>query len=204
MSAAGSSKRARRAAALGLLGVGLACSPSIQAFRAEPNVICGGGQSTLSWIASDDGTLSSVPADATLAAVSATGTRPVTPPAPTTYRLTVARWGKTAFREIGVEVVSAPAELKTIGASVSDPSTTCDAHTLAVTVDPPAAAWDARIQVASVGLAAGVGRTYHVEHAGRSGDISPGAPSTTFAGLPVRGSWRLSTPLAPTEACGRN
>jgi len=101
-------------------------------------------------------------------------------------------------------VVSAPAEAKPIGASVADPSTTCDGHTLAVSVDAPAAAWDARIQVASVGLAAGVNRTYHVEHAGRSADISPGAPSTVFAGLPVQGSWRLSTPLAPTEVCGRN
>ena len=167
-------------------------------------MICGGGQATLSWIASDDGTLSSVPPDATLGPVSATGTRAVTPSAPTTYRLTVTRWGKTAFREIGVEVVSAPAEAKPIGASVADPSTTCDGHMLAVTVDAPASAWDARIQVASVGLAAGVTRTYHVEHAGQSADISPGAPSTVFAGQPVQGSWRLSTPLAPTEACGRN
>jgi len=207
MSAAAASDGAWRLGATLLfvcLGPGLGCSPGIQGFRVEPNVICGGGQATLSWIASDDGTLSSVPPDATLGPVSATGTRAVTPAAPTTYRLTVARWGKTAFREIGVEVVSAPAEAKPIGASVADPSTTCDGHTLAVSVDAPAAAWDARIQVASVGLAAGVNRTYHVEHAGRSADISPGAPSTVFAGLPVQGSWRLSTPLAPTEVCGRN
>ena len=205
MSPAGASKGARRrGATLLFLGLGLGCSPSIQGFRAEPNVICGGGQATLSWIASDDGTLSSAPPDATLGPVSATGTRAVTPSAPTTYRLTVTRWGKTAFQEIGVEVVSAPAVAKSIGASVADPSTTCDGHTLAVTVDAPAAAWDAHIQVASVGLAAGVTRTYHVEHAGRSADISPGVPSAVFAGQPVQGSWRLSTPLAPAEACGRN
>ncbi len=205
MSAAGASDGARRLGApLLFVCLGLGCSPGIQGFRVEPNVICGGGQATLSWIASDDGTLSSVPPDATLGPVSATGTRAVTPSAPTTYRLTVTRWGKTAFRDIGVEVVSAPAEAKAIGASVADPSTTCDGHTLAVTVDAPAAAWDARIQVATVGLAAGVIRTYHVEHAGRAADISPGAPSTIFAGLPVQGSWRLSTPLAATEACGRN
>jgi hypothetical protein len=205
MSAAGASHGAPRlGATLLFVCLGLGCSPGIQAFRAAPNVICGGGQATLTWIASDDGTLSSIPPDATLGPVSATGTRAVTPSAPTTYRLTVTRWGKAAFREIGVEVVSAPVEAKAIGASVADPSTTCDGHTLAITVDAPASAWDARIQVAAVGLAAGVNRTYHVEHAGRSADISPGAPSALFAGLAVQGSWRLSTPLAPTEACGRN
>lgn len=182
----------------------LGCSPGIQGFRAEPNVICSGAPTTLSWIASDDGMLSSTPPDATLGPVPATGTRAVMPAAATTYRLTVKRGWKTVSRDLGVEVVAAPAEAKTIGASVADPSTTCAGNTLAVTVTAPASAWDARIQVATVGLAPGVDRTYHVEHAGRSADVSPGAPSAAFAGLPVQGSWRLSTPLAPTEACGRN
>jgi hypothetical protein len=180
------------------------CSPGIHSFRAEPNVICNGGQATLTWAASTDGTLSSTPADSTLGPVAATGTRAVTPAATTTYRLSVARWGKTAFRDVGIEVVSAPAESKPIGASVADPSTTCEGNTLAVTVNAPASAWDARIQVATVGVAAGVNRTYHVEHAGRSADVAPGAPSTAFAGLPVQGDWRLSTPLTGSEACGRN
>jgi len=181
----------------------LGCSPGIQSFRAEPNVICSGAPTTLSWNASDDGTLSSTPPDATLGPVPAIGTRAVTPAAATTYRLTVKSGWKTVSRDLGVEVVSVP-EAKTIGASVADPSTTCEGNTLAVTVTAPASAWDARIQVATVGLAPGVDRTYHIEHAGRSADVSAGAPSAAFAGLPVQGSWRLSTPLAPTEACGRN
>ena len=106
--------------------------------------------------------------------------------------------------EAAVEVVVAPSEAKQIGASVADPSTTCEGNTLALTVTAPPADWDARIKVARVGLIAGVNRTYSVEHAGRSADVAPGAPSTAFAGLPVQGSWRLSTPLGPSEACGRN
>src|SRR4029078_3793422 len=108
MGTAGFRNRARRLRlhAAGLLvlnlGLGLGCSPSIHGFRAEPNVICGGAPARLSWSASDDATLSSLPPDTTLGPVSATGTRAVTPPATTTYRLTVARWGKTVFREIGV------------------------------------------------------------------------------------------------------
>ena len=87
---------------------------------------------------------------------------------------------------------------------MADPSTTCAGNTLALTVTAPPADWDARIKVARVGLIAGVNRTYSVEHAGQSAEVAPGAPSTAFAGLPVQGSWRLSTPLGPSEACGRN
>ena len=180
------------------------CSPSIQSFRAEPNIICSGGQTRLSWNASTDGSLSAVPADATLGSVDATGTRAVTPAAPTTYRLTIKRLWNTVSRDIGVEVVTAPSEAKQIGASVADPSTTCQGNTLAVTVTAPASAWDPRIQVTSVALTAGVNRTVLVEHAARSATVTSGGPSTAFTGLPVQGSWRLSTPLGPAEACGRN
>jgi hypothetical protein len=183
-----------------------ACSPQIHSFRAEPNVVCSGGATTLTWNASNDGTLSAVPADASLGAVSQTGTRAVTPAAPTTYRLTVKRLWKSLSREIGVEVVTAPTEAKQIGVSIADraASVTCEANTLAATLDAPAASWDPHIQVATVALPAAIKRTYQVEHGGRSATLSPGAPSTAFAGLPVQGSWRLSTPLLPSEACGRN
>jgi hypothetical protein len=184
--------------------VGLGCSPGIASFRAEPNVVCSGSPTTLSWTASHDGTLSAVPADAALGAVGESGTQAVTPAAATTYRLTVKRLWKTVTREVGVEVITAPSEAKQIGASVADPSTTCEANTLALTVTAPASAWDPHIQITSVALVAGVNRTYVVEHAGRSATLAPGAPSNAFAGLPVQGNWRLSTPLGPTEACGRN
>jgi hypothetical protein len=180
------------------------CSTGVYWFKAEPNVVCSGSPTTLSWQATTDGVLSAVPPDASLGAVAETGTRAVTPTAATTYRLTVKRLWKTASREVGVEVVTAPSEAKQIGASVADPSTTCEANTLAVTVTAPASAWDPRIQVKSVALAPGVNRTYLIEHAGRSASVAPGAASTAFAGLPVQGSWRLSTPLGPSEACGRN
>ena len=191
------------ACALAAVAMG-GCTFGIANFRAEPNVICGGSQTTLSWSATTDGTLSAVPADASLGPVAATGTRTVSPTGPTTYRLTVTRLWKTQTREVAVEVVAAPSEAKQIGASVADPSTTCEGNTLALTVTAPPADWDARIKVARVGLIPGVNRTFHVEHGGRTADVAPGAPSAAFAGLPVQGDWRLSTPLGPSEACGRN
>jgi len=194
----------RLVARCALATAALGCTPGISGFRVEPNVVCKGTQATLTWSATNDGTLSAVPADPSLGPVAATGSRAVAPGASTTYRLTVARLGKTATSEVGVEVVTAPSEAKPIGASVADPSTTCEGNTLAVTVTAPASDWDPHIQVASVALAAGVARGYHVEHAGRAADLAPGAPSTVFAGLPVQGSWRLSTALAAQEACGRN
>jgi hypothetical protein len=187
-----------------IFAAALGCAPSVHAFRAEPNVVCSGGRTTLTWSASADGSLSAVPADPTLGPVDANGTRAVTPAAPTTYRLTVKRLWKSASQDVGVEVLVAPGEARQIGASVADPSATCEAGTLAVTVSAPASAWDPHIQVTSVGLTAGVNRTYRVEHGGRAAEVGPGAPSAAFAGLPVQGDWRLSTALAAPEACGRN
>ena len=204
MSKAAPASRSRSIAAGALVATALGCSPSIHSFRAEPNVVCSGTPTTLSWTASNGGRLSAIPADPSLGSVDATGSRAVTPAAATTYRLTVERMGKTAARDVAVEVVTAPADAKQIGASVADPSTTCEGNTLAVTVTAPPAAWDPRIQVTRVALAPGVNRTYIVEHAGRSASITPATPSTAFGGLPVQGSWRLSTPLGPAEACGRN
>ena len=187
-----------------LAAAALGCTPGISGFRAEPNVICKGSQTTLTWTATNDGALSAIPADASLGPVAATGSRAVAPAVSTTYRLTVTRLGKTASSQVGVEVVTAPVEAKPIGASVADPSTTCEGNTLALTVTAPASDWDPHIQVASVAVAAGVTRATHVEHAGRAADVAPSAPSTVFAGLPVQGDWRLSTALAAGEACGRN
>jgi hypothetical protein len=184
--------------------VALGCSPSIHAFRAEPNVVCGGSPTKLSWSASNDGALSAVPPDASLGAVAENGSRAVTPAAATKYRLTVKRLWKSVSRDIDVEVVTAPTETKPIGGSIGDDKsqTTCEANTLAVRVNAPPEDWDPRITVTSVALPARVNRTYVVEHEGRSATIAPGAPSSAFAGLPVQGSWRLSTPLGPSEACG--
>ena len=191
--------------AFALAAVALAgCNFGIYEFRAQPNVICAGSPTTLTWAATTDGTLSAIPTDASLGPVESSGSRAVSPAGPATYRLTVKRLWKTASRDVAVEVVAAPSEAKQIGASVADPSTTCQGNTLAVTVTAPPADWDPRIKVARVGLIAGVNRTYSVEHAGRSAELAPGAPSIVFAGLPVQGSWRLSTPLGPSEACGRN
>jgi hypothetical protein len=181
----------------------LGCTPSIHAFRAEPNVVCSGGPTTLTWSASSDGSLSAVPTDPTLGPVDANGTRAVTPAVPTTYRLTIKRLWKSVSRDAGVEVLVSPREARQIGASVADPSTTCEAGTLAVTVSAPASAWDPHIQVTSVGLPSGVSRTYRIAHGGRSAEVAPGAPSAAFAGLPVQGDWRLSTALVAPEACGR-
>lgn len=187
-----------------VLTLALGCAPSIHGFRAQPNVVCSGGGTTLTWSASTDGTLSAVPADPTLGSVDANGSRAVTPAAPTRYRLTVKRLWNSVSRDVDVEVLVAPGEARQIGASVADPSATCEASTLAVTVSAPASAWDPHIQVSSVGVTAGVNRTYRVEHGGRSAEVAPGAPSAAFAGLPVQGDWRLSTALAAPEACGRN
>jgi hypothetical protein len=44
--------------------------------------------------------------------------------------------------------------------------------------------------------------TYHVEHAGKAADLTPGASTDAFVGLPLTGEWKLSLTLLAPEQCG--
>jgi hypothetical protein len=186
-----------------VLGILLAsCAPSISSFRAEPNGTCAGAPATLSWAASTDGNLSSSTNDIAKEKVAASGQRSVSPSATSRYHLEVRRFCRTRFKDVDVQVVApgAPTEL---AGTVADPSTKCEGRTLSTTITAPPAAWAPQLHAGRVKLAAGVRRAYHVEHLGRAADVVPGDGTADFAALPVQGEWKLTTPLGPTEECGR-
>lgn len=181
----------------------LGCGPSINSFRAEPNVICKGSRSHLSWDASTSGTLSAQPPLEGIGAVSKASVAEVFPQEATTFRLDVqSAFGKTS-REVSVDVRQAGSDAKPLGAPISDPSAKCDSVTgVSVTANAPANFWDSSLRVGSVGSRDG--RAYHVEHGGKVAEIAPGSTTSAFAGQPVSGEWKLVTPLVSGEVCGKS
>ncbi len=175
------------------------CAPQVHSFMAEPNVICIGSSSKLTWAASTDGTLSSTPVVEPPRQVTANGGLSVAAATTTRFHLEVSNLFGSDGRDVDVSVLASP-EVKVLGQSVADPSAGCDASNLWVTAVAPANFWDSRLKVGLVSSTDN--RSYHLEHAGRVTDVTPGKPSNAFAGLDVSGPWRLVTPLAAGEACG--
>ena len=181
-----------------------ACKPTIDSFRAEPNVTCRGSAVHLTWRASSGGTLMSVPLVAGLGPVDGTGHRDVTPLETTRFRFQSTNAFGAAARDVDVGVRSAPEAAKPIGGSVANPATRCGADGVSITVEAPAADWDEHLRVRTIEIGGGVKRPYRVAHGGKTADLAPGTPSAALQALPIRGTWNISTPLQTGEACGEN
>jgi hypothetical protein len=179
---------------LGLCG----CSPSIYSFKAEPNRICGGDPVKLSWNASKAGMITGAQAPGE---VESQGSAQVFPRSSSVrYHFEVSGLFGSAARDVDVEI----ADRKTgpIGQSISDPSATCSGSTLAVTAVAPPELVSSNLLVGSITTLAEDKHAYHVEHAGKTADLAPGASTDAFAGLPLTGDWKLSLTLLPAEQCG--
>jgi hypothetical protein len=184
-----------------VLGIALsACGPKITTFNAEPNVICGGSRVHLSWDATSPGSITASSPTEGIGDIDKHGELWVNPKATTRFHLEVSNiFGRDA-RDVDVSV-SQPAESKVLGQSVADASAACDVNGISVTVVAPAGFWDPKLRVAKV--TSSDGRPYHVEHDGRAGDVTPSASSNAFDGAEVAGEWKLRTPLADGESCGK-
>jgi hypothetical protein len=174
------------------------CGPSICFFEAKPNRICRGDVVTLSWHASRDGTITSSARGAVSSSVSQSGTKQVSPPATVRYRLEVSNLFGSAARDVDVEVANG--KTGAIGQSVS-PTATCVGTALGVTALAPAALVSSSLSVGAVTTLDEDSHVYHIEHAGKSADLSPGAATNAFEGTPLCGPWKLSVTLLPGEQC---
>lgn len=189
-----------------LLGLAMAvtaagCGPNVSAFAAKPNVICSGSQTRLSWDATKGGTLTASPPTSGTGSVESQGSVMVAPTTTTRFHLEVSSLFGQDGRDVDVSVLAASDAPKPIGRSVADPSASCDGSGVSVTAVAPLEFWDPKLRVGHV--VSQDGRRYHIEHAGRSGDVAPGAPSDAFQGTDVSGEWKLKTPLESDEACGK-
>jgi len=81
-----------------------ACSPTIYRFEATPSKVCKGQTSTLSWAASNRGSISASPPNESPGEVFAEGTSIVTPQASGTYHLESATLIASSGQDVRVEV----------------------------------------------------------------------------------------------------
>src|SRR5687768_5558022 len=82
-----------------------ACSPTIYRFEATPSKVCKGQTSTLSWAASNRGSINASPPNESPGDVFAEGTSIVTPQASGTYHLESATLIASSGRDVRVEVI---------------------------------------------------------------------------------------------------
>jgi hypothetical protein len=188
----------RRSLGAALLTCVCSCSPSIYTFKAEPNRVCSGDAVTLSWNASKGGLISGPQAPG---AVDAQGSAQVSPRGGTVrYHFEVRNLFGSAARDVDVEV--ADGKLGPIGQSIADPSATCSGSTLGVTAVAPPELVSSHLLVGTISTLAEDRHAYHVEHAGKSADLTPGSSTDAFKGLSLSGEWRLSLTLLAGEQCG--
>ena len=186
-------KMTRGWAAVLLLGVA-ACAPKVTRFDVLPFHVCEGTPSAVTWEISGSPELTTMPAIQPLPGP------PVRYQAieDTVFTLQVRRWPynpKVSETEVRVHQTPAP---------VREPiafTMTCEGDRLLAILPRPATDWDSKIRLETV--ASDGSRDMTVEHEGRSATLTASAPTTSaFQGAPMAGTWKLTTPLRPTERCG--
>jgi hypothetical protein len=185
---------------------GAACgNAKITRFEATPRHICPGDRVALVWDFTGSGTMTVTPptAHVPVGDVRDRGSVAIHPLAATQVRLAVTRtWGKSAGAQLDIEM--APGE--TVAASIADASAACQGGTVSSTAH--LGNFAPGLAAAMVGVAPGDARDgYDVTridpgtHQPVTAHISPGAPTTRFAGMPIGGDWAISSKLAAGESC---
>jgi hypothetical protein len=169
-------------AMLCILAVGC-CTPQVARFEATPLHVTPGGLTTLHWDVSGSAILSSTPPSNHDGPIASTGELSVTITEPTTFRIDVSRCGKVTYREQSIGV-----EGGTPSCCTADPGTmSCEPGGVVATLMLHEKDWGSL----RVGRVRGRTLALTVEHAGKSSEVNPGAPSDAFQGTPYTGLWRF-------------
>lgn len=181
--------------ALAVIGIVIVTGcAKIESFEALPRYACVGEEVALTWKIKGDAVLTVVPKTEV---TKQDGKRVIHPQANTRVTLVAERFfdsSKPAVQEITVS----QAESKLVTAPVSDQGT-CVGGVLRVPVT--VSQFSDAVRVARVSSAADDRHSYAVEHEGRSGTVTPEAPSDAFAGTRIRGEWVLAATLLAGEQC---
>lgn len=192
----------RLAAALALWLPLSACSAHVE-FQASAHYVCAGQPVRLTWNVTGVGTMTAKPPLTSLAdgRVASEGQMTVAPIESTQIELRATRWlGSSTASVQTIHVVPGRPSAEPLTVSLADPSAGCADGRVWATVHAQKFATSVKVSV--VATHPGDGRTYDVEHGGAHATLAPETTTATFAGLPVVGDWKVSSPLLPGEACG--
>jgi hypothetical protein len=192
----------RTALACGAVAILAGCGAEVKAFSAVPRHICAGERVDVRWSVAGSPRIAVTPPSATLpdGPVSKEGHATIEPSTNTRVELHVTRpFGHptTSVQEVLVTTGSTAR----LTASLGDPAAQPGCRGGRVWASVHAKRFSSEVEVATVASHPGDDRTYQVEHAGIHAIVTPGAPSSDFAGKPLAGDWLLSSPIGKGETC---
>lgn len=180
-----------------------ACNGHVKNFTVQPRHICAGESVQVEWSVEGSARITVTPPSDRLADGPADdeGRALIAPNADTKVELHVTRLlghPDGAVQEIEVAGVS---RREALTASLGDDSATpsCSEGTVRATVH--ANRFSLKVKVATVVSHSNDGRTYEVQHAGRSATIAPGEVVSAFRDTPLAGDWTLSAPVGDGQTC---
>jgi hypothetical protein len=192
--------------AIGALVVALAsaCTPHITQFTATPRHVCAGEPVQVEWRVVGSARMRVTPPNDRLpdGPVSEEGRTVIAPITNTNVELQVTRlFGKPTGSVQEIEVAAGSSRREILAASLGNPASTPSCTDGRVRATVHAANFSPHLKVATVVSHPNDGRTYEVQHAGRSAILAPGAVLTVFEGTALAGDWILSAPVGEGETC---
>lgn len=181
-----------------------ACNPQVKKFTAVPRHICAGELVQLEWSVIGSARIRVIPPSDRLpdGPVDDEGNAVIAPNANTNVELRVTRpLGNPTASVQEIVVLGGEAKRETLTASLGDASSTPSCSDGKVRATVHAKRFSPKVKVATVVSHPEDGRTYEVEHAGRSASIKPGEVVSAFLDTPLAGDWTLSAPVSEGQTC---
>lgn len=189
-------RRLLELAALLLILAGVSCAkPKIGTFDADPQRICKGQTTRLSWKVTGEATLSATSPLPGTGPIASEGQRQFAPDTTTIFVLSVTRGGKQKRAHQEVVVLDTGAPVPIVIATEPD-----SAGGLVARETAPPEDWDHDLRIALVMNISD--RPITVSHGGTEATVGPRVPSDAFQDLPVSGSWTLRADLKEGEEMG--
>ena len=181
-----------------------ACNPHVTQFTANPRHVCAGEPVQVEWRVVGSARITVTPPSDRLpdGPVGEEGRAVIAPKTNTNVELQVARlFGNPTGSVQEIEVAAGAPRREVLTASLGDAASTPSCKEGRVTATVHARHFSPQVKVATVVSHPNDGRTYEVQHAGRSAIIMPGEVLAVFRGTPLAGDWTLSAPVGEGQTC---
>ncbi len=186
----------RAVCVIAVVGSMAACMPKIAAFQADPQQLCMGQSTTLSWQVRGEARLSAQPPLAGVGAVDSVGSRLFAPVETTLFTMTATHQGQEAFAKQEVVVRAMESQQPIVLRTRPVPPD----GLVAVETLPPAD-WDELLRIDTI--AGQSPRPLRIVHEGRDVLLpADGSVSDQLRGTKVSGRWEIHAELLPGEVIG--
>lgn len=180
-----------------------ACNAHVKNFTVQPRHICAGESVQVEWSVDGSARIKVTPSSDRLAdgPVEDEGLARIAPNANSKIELHVTKLFGHPDGAVQEIEVAGESRREALTASLGDASTTPSCNEGKVRATVHANRFSPKVKVATVVSHPNDGRTYEVQHAGRSATIAPGEVVSVFLETPLEGEWMLSAPVGEGQTC---